>query len=146
MFIKQETPFKAWRFSSNFNFACKDGRVTAATCKQYCPLVVNPTLPIVAKSSILNVATFLDPSLKASPCTKFRVITSLFSYHFKMLPPLSEVIFTGLLDCCYQYLVFMDPVNGCSKSKLSLSSPADMRILASRPRIIPYRCPYYKLE
>ena len=27
-------------------------------------------LPIVAKSSILNVAEFLDPSLKTLPCTK----------------------------------------------------------------------------
>ena len=30
--------FKAWPFSSDFSFACKDGRVAAATCK-YCPLV-----------------------------------------------------------------------------------------------------------
>ena len=34
--------FKAWPFSSDFNFASKDGRVTAATFK-YCPLVVGPT-------------------------------------------------------------------------------------------------------
>ena len=25
-------------------FACKDGQVTAATCKYYCPLVLNPTI------------------------------------------------------------------------------------------------------
>ena len=29
---------KAWLFSSDFNFICKDGRVTAATCKYYCSL------------------------------------------------------------------------------------------------------------
>ena len=36
-----DAAFKAWPFSFDFNFACKDGRVTAVTCK-YCPLVVNP--------------------------------------------------------------------------------------------------------
>ena len=42
--IVSDAAFKAWLFSSDFNFACKDGRVTAATCKYYCPLVVNPTI------------------------------------------------------------------------------------------------------
>ena len=69
MSAKQESvsgaTFKAWPFSSIFNFACKDVRVTA-TCK-YCLLVVSPSdeslrkflpLPIVAKSSILNVEEF----------------------------------------------------------------------------------------
>ena len=28
-----DAAFKAWPFSSNFNFACKDGRVTTAACK-----------------------------------------------------------------------------------------------------------------
>ena len=36
-----DATFKAWSFTSDFNFACKDGRVTAATCKHYSPLVVN---------------------------------------------------------------------------------------------------------
>ena len=36
--------FKAWPFSSDFNFAYKDGRVTTATCKYYFPLVVNTTI------------------------------------------------------------------------------------------------------
>ena len=31
-------------FSSDFNFACKDGRVTTATCTYYCPVVANPTI------------------------------------------------------------------------------------------------------
>ena len=37
-------PFKAGSFSFDFNFACKDSQVTAATCKYYCPLVVNLTI------------------------------------------------------------------------------------------------------
>ena len=47
MSTKQESvsdaAFKAQPFSSDYNFATKDGRVTAATCK-YCPLVVSPTV------------------------------------------------------------------------------------------------------
>ena len=59
------------------------------------------------------------------------VKTSLFSCYFEMLPPLSKVIvffcyflrydevfLISLLNGCYHYLVFMHPVNGCSKSKL----------------------------
>ena len=42
--IVSDAAFKASPFSSNFNFACKDSRVTAATCRYYCPLVVNPTI------------------------------------------------------------------------------------------------------
>ena len=47
MSIKQESvsdaTFKTWPFSSDFNFASKDDRVTTATY-QYCPLVVSPTV------------------------------------------------------------------------------------------------------
>ena len=42
--IVSDAAFKAWPFSSNFNFACKDGQVTTATCKYYCPLIVNPNI------------------------------------------------------------------------------------------------------
>ena len=45
MSAKQESvsdaAFKAWPFSSNFNFANKDNRVTGVKCK-HCPLVVSP--------------------------------------------------------------------------------------------------------
>ena len=42
--IVSDAAFKASPFSPNFNFACKGGRATALTCKNYCPLVVNPTI------------------------------------------------------------------------------------------------------
>ena len=116
MSTKQESvsgaTFKAWPFSSVFNFACKDVRVTTATCK-YCLLVVSPSdealckflqLPIVTKSSILNVEEILDPPLKTSPCMKTILVsceTSLFSYHFEMWPPLLKVIV---------FLIFAIPV------------------------------------
>ena len=43
-----------WPFSSDFNFACKDGRVTTATCKYYCPLFVNPTITHCCKELYLK--------------------------------------------------------------------------------------------
>ena len=42
--IVPDATFKAWPFSSDFNFACEDGWVTTAKCKYYCSLVVNPTI------------------------------------------------------------------------------------------------------
>ena len=39
--VVSDAAFKACPFSSDFNFTCKDGRVTIATCKYYCLLVVN---------------------------------------------------------------------------------------------------------
>ena len=42
-------PFKVWPISSDFNFSCKDGRVTAATYNYYCPLVVNPIITNACK-------------------------------------------------------------------------------------------------
>ena len=57
-------------------------------------LVLNPTITNSCKELILNVAEFLDPSLKRRHARKlvwFRVKTSL-CYYFEMLPPLSKVI------------------------------------------------------
>ena len=91
--IISDAVFKAWPFSSNFNFACKDGGVIAATCKYYCPLVVNPTITNCCKE--LNVAKFLYPSLKTLSWTKTSPVSSenrSFSYYFEMLPTLSKVI------------------------------------------------------
>ena len=61
--IVSDAAFKAWPFSSDFNFACKDGWVTTTTCKYYFPLVINLTITS-------DVVEFLDPSLKMSPFTK----------------------------------------------------------------------------
>ena len=48
MSTKQESlsdaTFKAWPFSADFNFAFKDGLVSPATYKYYCPLDVSPTI------------------------------------------------------------------------------------------------------
>ena len=60
--------FRAWPFLSGFNFAFKDGRVTASTYKYYRPLVVSRTITNcckrfhlkygrVPKSVIENAAT-----------------------------------------------------------------------------------------
>ena len=88
---------------SVFNFGCKNGRVTTATCK-YCLLAISPSdealckfllLPTVAKNFILNVVEFLDPPLKTSPCRKTNTVsceTNLFTYHFTVWPPWSKFI------------------------------------------------------
>ena len=120
-----DAAFKARLFSSDFSLACKDGRATAATCKYYCPLVVNPTFTNSCKQ--LHLKCGRDLSLKMSPCTK----TSLFSYYFEILPPLlkvtvffcyfvqyDDVFLIDLLDGCYHYLVLRDPVNDYSNSEL----------------------------
>ena len=93
-------------------------------------------LPLpIAKSSILNVAEVLDSSLKTSPCTKttpvscenqsffllFRNVVTFIKSHFVFLCyflQYDEVFLSSLLDGCYHNIVFMDPVNGYSKSKL----------------------------
>ena len=90
-------------------------------------------LPVVAKSSVLNVGESLDLSLKTLPCTGlvlcknqyffllFRIVATfieidcLFLCYFLQY---YEVLLSSLLDSCYHYLVFMDPVNGYSKVKL----------------------------
>ena len=120
MSTKQEgisdAAFKALPFSSNFNFAFKDGQFTTATDK-YCPLVVSPTIINCCKGFHLKYE-FLDLSLKMLPCAKTSTVScenQFFSYCFEMLPPLLKII---AFLCCFHYLVSMDPVNGCSKSKL----------------------------
>ena len=47
--IVSDAGFKAWLFLSDFYFICKDGQVSAATCKHYCPLDVSPTIPNCCK-------------------------------------------------------------------------------------------------
>ena len=44
-----DAAFKARRFSSDFDFTCKDGRVTAATCKYYSQLFVSLTITNFSK-------------------------------------------------------------------------------------------------
>ena len=91
-------------------------------------------LPIVAKSSILNIAEFLDSSLRTLLCTKtspvlcefqsflllFRNAANFIESHQVFLCYFlqhDEVFLISLLDGCYHYLVLMVLVNDCSKSK-----------------------------
>ena len=149
MFTKQESVsganFKAWPFSSVFNFGCKDGRVTTATCK-YGLLVVSPTddalckflpLPVVAKSSILNVAEFLDLPLGTSPYTKTSPVScenqSFFLLFWNVVTFIeSHCIFLCFFlqyyeVGCYHYFVFMDSVNDFSKSKLFVKEQLSLK-------------------
>ena len=112
--------FKAWTFSSNFNFICKDGRVTVAICKHYCPLVVNPTITNWCKDLHLEYGRVRRSVFEKVAMHK----NKSFFLLFEMLPPLSKVIvflcyflqydeifLIRLLECCYHYLICLDPVN-----------------------------------
>ena len=87
-------------------------------------------LPIHGNRSILNVAEFPDLSLKTLPCMETstvlcenlsffllfqNVVTFIKSLYYFL--PYDEVLLCSLIDICYHYLVFMDPVNGYSKSQ-----------------------------
>ena len=83
-------------------------------------------LPIVAKSSILSVVGFLDPSLKTSPDTKtspvscenlsfflvFRTVTTILFFCYFL--QYDKVLLSSLSVGCYHYFVLMDPGNGYS--------------------------------
>ena len=93
MSTKQEivfdAPFKAQPFLSDFNFGCRYGRVTTATCKYYCPLVVSPT--------ITNCCKELHFKYGRAPRSIFENVAMhenqfFFYYYFKIMPPLLKVI------------------------------------------------------
>ena len=97
MSTKQESvsdaAFKTWPFLSDFNFASKDYRVMAATCK-YCPLVVSPTITNCCKELHLKYGK-IPRSVFENYTWKlvwFCVKTNLFSCYFEMWSPLSKVI------------------------------------------------------
>ena len=121
--IVSDAAFKTWPFSSDFNFACKDGRVTAATYNYYCSLVVNPTITNCCKEFHLKWHSSYIRLWKRCHHTRkllqFHVKTSCFSL-FRNVPTFiksqylcyflqyDEVFLISFLDCCYHYLVVMD--------------------------------------
>ena len=131
---------KAWSFSSDFNFACKDGRATAATCK-YCPLVVRPSDE--AFSTVTNYCncwvsgSAFENITKTNPVScdpvfflLFRNVATFIESHCVFLCcflQYDEVFSSNLLGGCYHYLVFMDPVNCYSNSKLFVKEQASLK-------------------
>ena len=119
-----DVAFKTWPFSSDFNFACNDGRVTAETCKYYC-LKVLP-LPTVARISVLNMAGVpksvfenIRHVQKLVQFLLFRNVATFIESHCVSLCyflQYDQVFLISILQGCYHYLVFMDPGSGCSKS------------------------------
>ena len=121
MSIKQEivsdATFRAWPFSSDFSFAYKDGWVSAATCKYYCPLVVNCTITSCCKefhlicsrfpSSVFeNVAMVLCEN--QSFFLLFRNVATFIESHCVFLCyflQYDQVFLISFLDVCYHYLV-----------------------------------------
>ena len=97
--IVSDAPFKAWPFSSGFNFAYKNGRDTAAACKYSYPLVVKPTITHCCKELHLKCGRVPRSLFEnvAMHENRFHMKSSLFSHYFKMLPPLSKVTVFSLL-------------------------------------------------
>ena len=132
--VVSDATFKAWPFSSDFNFACKVGRLTAATCKYYCLLVVNPTATNCCKEFHIKcgrVYRFVFENVAMHENFSGFVWKQVFFLLFPNTTTFIEshcvwslLLFTvwwfliSLLDGCYHYLVSMDPVNDYSKSKL----------------------------
>ena len=58
-------------------------------------------LSIVAKNSILNVAEFLDPSLKSSPCTKTSPMSCENQHFFLLFRNLAAFIESHCVFLCY---------------------------------------------
>ena len=61
--IVSDAHFKAQPFSSDFNFGCRNVRVSQQHANAIVHCLQAPPLPIVAKSSILNVVELLDSFL-----------------------------------------------------------------------------------
>ena len=123
---------KAWPFSSDCKFARTDGPVTADITVHWLQAL---PLPVVGKSSIVNVIEFLELSFKNLAMHKTRLVLcesqSCFLLFWNVATFIEshciflcyffqydEVFLISVLDGYYHYLFFMDPVNGCSKSKL----------------------------
>ena len=102
------------------------------------------SFPILAKSSILKVLGFLDLPLKTFPYLKtspvscenqsfflfFQNVATFIKSHCIFLYfffQYGKVFPISLLDGCYHYLVFMDPVNGYSKSKLLVKEQVSLK-------------------
>ena len=68
--IVSDAPSKARPFSSNFNFPCKNGRATTATCKYYTQLVGNPPITNCFDELCLKCGRIASLSFKTSPSTK----------------------------------------------------------------------------
>ena len=97
-----DTVFRKWPFSSDFNFACKDGRVTAATWT----LLQTLSVPILAKSSIWNVAEFLDLSLQTWPCTKTSSVLCGNQSFFLLFRNVATFIESHCVFHCYFFTIW----------------------------------------
>ena len=111
--IVSDAAFKAWPFSSDFNFACKDGRVITATHIYYCPLVISPTITNCCKELHLKFgwipSSVLWKRCHAQKLVRFGVKTSLFSYSFKMLQLYRQSFCFSLLLFTVWWSIFDQP-------------------------------------
>ena len=139
MSIKQEivsdAACKAWPFSSDFNFACKDGRVIT-TRIYYCPLVISPTITNcckelhlkfgwVCRSVFENAALHKNySSLVWKPVlllilSKSCTFTDSHSDFLSCSLQYDEMFLISLLDGCYEFSQRFKVKISCERVKKS---------------------------
>ena len=96
-----DTSFKAWPFSSDFNFAFKDGRVTTATCKYYCPWIVSPTITNCCKKLHLKCGRVSRSALKMLPCMKTSPASCENQSFFLLFQNVATFIESHCVFLCY---------------------------------------------
>ena len=106
--IASDAVFKAWPFSSTFNFARKNSQVNSATCKYYCLFFCGSLFNLTITKLQRAPSEFLDMSLKTWAFTKTSQISrenQSFSLLFRNVAIFIE---SHCIFLCYllQYDVF----------------------------------------
>ena len=107
--------FKAWLFLSVFNFACKDSQVTKDS---QAPSYMWQSSWIHHAWKLVRFCVKPVFFLIISKCATFIESSFVFLCYF---------LLSSLLEGCYHYLVFMDPVNSYSTSKLLLKEQVSLK-------------------
>ena len=129
--IVSETTFKAWPFSFDFNFACSNMQILSLSSKpiRWTPLQLSIVTSCYKELHLKcgRVPGSIFENLKLG---QFRVkngfsllfwnVATFISHCVFVIFQSDKVFLTSLLDSCYHWLVFVDPVSGYSKSKLLL--------------------------
>ena len=94
--ITSDSTFKTWPFSSDFNFACKEGRVTTVPYKYYCSLVVSPTSTCKRVNFMKKVKSDSTMHVSGNFCYCSFLLSSIFT-------PFIDIQLKQLNPFCWAY-------------------------------------------
>ena len=97
--IVSDAAFKTWPFSSDFNFACKNGWVTTTTWKYYCTLVVNTAITSCCKELHLKCSKV--------PRSVFENITMHKNYSCSVWKPVFSILYCEMFSPLLKIIVFL---------------------------------------